>query len=188
MPNARCAAQVHETTPTPPRIGIIKMATSTIYAKQRLLQLYYELSNEEGTPVKHRRIVMRRMARGYAAYKQRQSRKKTLIIILILRLLLPSLCSPERHVWAQPRYADTFTHIMHTLNLSSMCIFNRSRQWWSYVVMQTFSDHDWLTNFRMGKSMFQHLCMRLAPRIQRQTLDFGKQYKCITMWLSLFGV
>ena len=49
------------------------------------------------------------------------------------------------------------------------CLY-RSVEWWNNVVLQTFTftDADWLENFRMGKSTFYYLCEKLRPFIERK--------------------
>lgn len=49
-----------------------------------------------------------------------------------------------------------------------MCLLYRSLEWWNTVVLQTFTDDDWLENFRMSKSTFYFLCEKLRPCIERK--------------------
>ncbi|XP_046382336.1 protein ALP1-like [Ischnura elegans] len=41
----------------------------------------------------------------------------------------------------------------------------RSGHWWEVVVSQHFDESDWLSNFRMSKCTFEHLCLILEPKL-----------------------
>ena len=49
----------------------------------------------------------------------------------------------------------------------SILMFNRSRMWWNRVVLQTFSESDWIVNFRVSKDSFNFICSKLEPVIKR---------------------
>ena len=44
----------------------------------------------------------------------------------------------------------------------------RSSTWWEQVVNLTFTEQDWLENFRMSCSTFLYLCDELWSSIERQ--------------------
>ena len=46
----------------------------------------------------------------------------------------------------------------------------QSAHWWEHIVKETFSDHDWMENFRMNRTTFDYLCTKLAPVIERQRI------------------
>ena len=47
---------------------------------------------------------------------------------------------------------------------------HRSSHWWDFVIMETFSSHDWLTNFRMNKETYLYLCEQLRLALKKNTL------------------
>ena len=55
------------------------------------------------------------------------------------------------------------------------------------MVLQTSTDHDLLTNFRMTKSTFQYLCTKLNAQIERKTTKLRLAIQvnhrvAITLW------
>ena len=64
---------------------------------------------------------------------------------------------------------------------------DRSSRWWDYVVMETFSSHDWIQNFWMSKETFLYLCNQLQPRILYKDTALRKAISverrvAITLW------
>ena len=67
-----------------------------------------------------------------------------------------------------------------------MCIF-RSDNWWNFIVLETFTDHDWIENFRVSRETFGYICQQLRPLIMRQNTRFRQaisveQRVGITLW------
>ena len=63
----------------------------------------------------------------------------------------------------------------------------RSSLWWTDIVQKTFSDRDWLENFRMRHSTFLYLCEELRPLIGREDTQMRKsvpvdQRVGMTLW------
>ena len=63
----------------------------------------------------------------------------------------------------------------------------RCSLWWDYVAMETFSDHDWIQNFRMRKETFLYICDQLRPFIQHEDTQLRKavcveKRLAITLW------
>ena len=55
------------------------------------------------------------------------------------------------------------------------------------MVLQTFTDHDWLTNFKMTKSTFQYHCTKLNSQIERKNTKLRPAIQvnhrvAITLW------
>ena len=48
--------------------------------------------------------------------------------------------------------------------------FTKSTYWWDDIVMNTFSEEDWMENFRVSKLTFDYLCTQLIPLIKRTVL------------------
>ena len=67
-------------------------------------------------------------------------------------------------------------------------IFNdRSDYWWSHIVLFTFSNNDWLENFRMSQNTFDLLCSALEPNISKRKTRMReplpvKKRVAITLW------
>ena len=45
---------------------------------------------------------------------------------------------------------------------------HRSNTWWDNIVLNSFTDQDWLNNFRISRQTFLYLCDKLSSRLQRQ--------------------
>ena len=43
----------------------------------------------------------------------------------------------------------------------------RCGDWWTHIVLETFSRRDWIENFRMSQETFQYVCEQLKPSIRR---------------------
>ena len=59
--------------------------------------------------------------------------------------------------------------------------------WWNRVVLETFTEQDWLEKFRMSRSTFQFLCEKLKSSIERQDTQFRRALcvehrVAITLW------
>ena len=66
-------------------------------------------------------------------------------------------------------------------------LHHRSVFWWEHIVLRTFTDQDWVENFRLSWKSFYCLCEQLKPLIQRQNTRL-RQAVCvehrvaITLW------
>lgn len=63
----------------------------------------------------------------------------------------------------------------------------RSDHWWCDIVMRTFTDRDWLENFRMSKETFNYLCHQMSTSLRRQDTVFRKAISvekrvAVTLW------
>jgi len=54
------------------------------------------------------------------------------------------------------------------VNQLPFSIVPRSDQWWSEIVLRTFTERDWVENFRMSKETFTYLCQQLSSRLGRK--------------------
>ncbi|XP_053186639.1 uncharacterized protein LOC128369588 [Scomber japonicus] len=62
----------------------------------------------------------------------------------------------------------------------------RSDEWWK-VVVPTFSDEQWVQNFRMSKETFAYLCQRVQPALEKQDTNYRlcvplQQRVAIAVW------
>ncbi len=62
----------------------------------------------------------------------------------------------------------------------------RSDEWWK-VVVPTFSEEQWLKNFRMSKETFLYLCQRVQPAMEKQDTNYRlcvplQQRVAIAVW------
>ncbi len=69
----------------------------------------------------------------------------------------------------------------------------RSCYWWDDVVLGTFTSDDWLTNFRMSKSTFDYVCLKLSPHIGKSDTVMRKAIEpkkrvALTLWFLATGV
>ena len=59
--------------------------------------------------------------------------------------------------------------------------------WWNRVVLQTFSESDWIVNFRVSKDSFNFICSKLEPVIKRMDTRLRRAISvehrvAITLW------
>ena len=62
-----------------------------------------------------------------------------------------------------------------------------SLSWWDKIVLETFSERDWIENFRVSKNTFHYLCNKLRPHIERQKTRLRRSIcvehrAAITLW------
>ena len=50
----------------------------------------------------------------------------------------------------------------------SIWMKTRSSDWWEIIVMEEFTESDWLENFRMGRDTFIYVCNQLRPYIKKK--------------------
>ena len=67
-------------------------------------------------------------------------------VAFIVFLLVATSQTVDRHIWVK----------------------NRSSDWWNRIVMLSFTESDWLGNFRMGKDTFMYVCNQLRSHIERK--------------------
>jgi len=66
----------------------------------------------------------------------------------------------------------------------------RSSRWWERIVLETFTDQQWVENFRMTKETFEMLCDLLEDHLKprenafRDALDVKKQVAITLYWLG----
>ena len=63
----------------------------------------------------------------------------------------------------------------------------RSESWWSEVVLKTFTERQWIENFRMSHRTFLHLCDQLHPKLFRSDTHYRmaipvKKRVAIALW------
>ena len=65
-----------------------------------------------------------------------------------------------------------------------------SSHWWDRIVLETFTEEQWVANFRMKKETFDFLCSKLEPTLAaeeinvRKPLDVQKQVAVALYWLA----
>ena len=74
------------------------------------------------------------------------------------------------------------------LNPRSVWAFPRSSDWWQYVVLANFGQHDWMENYRMSRETFPYLCNQLRPVIMKQNTRLRRPIStecrvAITLWV-----
>ena len=82
--------------------------------------------------------------------------------------------------------ASTLTSQLHIER--SICVKERSSDFWDYIVNRTFNQNDWYENFRMGKETFEYLCNELKVYIEKKDTWLHqaipvKLRLAITVWL-----
>ena len=64
---------------------------------------------------------------------------------------------------------------------------HKSNIWWDNIVLSSFTDQDWLNNFRISRQAFLYLCDKLSSRLQRQDIVMRccisvQKHVAITLW------
>lgn len=99
--------------------------------------------------------------------KQRSSRRKVILVLLVTTALLHAFNTRLPHeVWSLPR----------------------SSVWWEEIVCKSFSERDWILNFRVSRETFLYICAQLQGEISRQDTVFRKAVSVqkrvdITLWV-----
>ena len=66
----------------------------------------------------------------------------------------------------------------------------RSTDWYDRIVLQTFTDEQWVENFRMRRQTFNEVCRILEPDLSpkdstvRDAIDVQKQVAVTLYWLA----
>ena len=66
----------------------------------------------------------------------------------------------------------------------------RSSDWYDRIVLQTFTDEQWVENFRITRQTFNKVCRVLEPDLSpmentvRNALDVQKQVALMSYWLA----
>ena len=68
----------------------------------------------------------------------------------------------------------------------------RNNDWWEQVVQSTFTEQDWLDNFRMSQSTFNYVCDELRSTIEKQDTIMRKAVStekrvAIALWFLATG-
>ena len=94
-----------------------------------------------------RRVHRLRQLRA-VEYRQRRSRSTFLLLTLLTTCLLQQCIARPRQLWTEIRSGCRAIIIFIIYYTLFSLLLYRSKTWWEYVVLQTFSDSDWLANFR----------------------------------------
>ena len=99
---------------------------------------------------------------------------KALYILLVLYILYLSWIMLSLVLWCS-----------YYQCLSMICY--RSYHWWHQIVLRTFTDRDWIENFRMSHETFTYLCQQLSTALRRQDTTMRKaisveQRLAVTLW------
>ncbi|KAL1250552.1 hypothetical protein QQF64_018348 [Cirrhinus molitorella] len=76
--------------------------------------------------------------------------------------------------------------VQGSLQTPSVWTFNRASKWWD-VIVPSFTNTQWLENFRMSEETFIHLCNKLRPVMERRDTNFHvcvplKKRVAIVLW------
>ena len=99
--------------------------------------------------------LARKRRRAQAQKKRILARKQAqqrLFFVLMMSLVAFNVSSPARSIWVK----------------------ERSSYWWNYIVSETFSDSDWLDNFRMSQATFIYVCNELRSTIEKSDTEMRK--------------
>ena len=104
------------------------------------------------------------------AFARRQAQERAVFFLLIATVTLTSRVSPSRMLWMKERNND----------------------WWEQVVQSTFTEQDWLDNFRMSQSTFNYVCDKLRSTIEKQDTIMRKAVStekrvAIALWFLATG-
>ena len=105
--------------------------------------------------------------------------------------MLPNLCYSQVYsvVLGQNGLCQglSYSNFEHNSILLQWHTLYRTKGWWENVVLLTFTDYDWLQNFRMKRSTFEYLCAQLQPVIQRHNTHLRRAISvrhrvAVTLW------
>ena len=105
----------------------------------------FMLETSSPQAISRRRKAMAARARMRRVFRQRQA-QQSILFTFTLSICLLNCLSTTRTIWAK----------------------ERSSFWWEYIVNNTFTSHDWITNFRMSRATFMYVCNRLRPLITKK--------------------
>ena len=108
-------------------------------------------STTERAALGRRRDRVDRLRRMRMFYEE-QSRQRMMFVMLLSMAAATTSLTACRSLWAK----------------------ERSTHWWDTIVNGTFSDADWLENFRMSRQTFAYLCNELRPRLSRSDTNLRK--------------
>ena len=84
--------------------------------------------------------------------------------------------------------------ICRTTFLVSIPLVFRCDDWWTHIVLETFSRRDWIDNFRMSRQTFHYLCDQLEPALRHSDTRLRRaisveRHVAVTLWcLATFKV
>ena len=85
--------------------------------------------------------------------RRRQSQRRAVLILIVTSLLLEIVGSRmPRTIW----------------------MYERSAHWWNQIVLETFTDSDWLENFNVSRTTFVYLFRELEPVIAKKRTRFRR--------------
>ena len=69
-----------------------------------------------------------------------------------------------------------------------MWSYERSAHWWDHIALETFTEGDWLDNFRVSQATFLYICDKLKLEISKRDTRFRKAISvkrrvAITLWV-----
>ena len=107
--------------------------------------------------LKRKRRAAERLERVREERRRRRRaflRRQAMERLMFVALMTLSYCnlSPERTIWTK----------------------ERSSHWWEHVVKSTFTQQDWLQNFRMSQCTFMYLCHELRSSIEKSDTDMRR--------------
>ena len=122
--------------------------------------------NERMVRIRQQSVMRRRRF----ARKQAQERLMFFLMIATAYLYSHGVVSSTRMIWAK----------------------ERSTTWWEQVVNSTFTEQDWLENFRMSRTTFLYLCDELRSGIEKQNTVMRRAVStekrvAITLWFLATG-
>ena len=126
---------------------------------------FVNIMMQQSAVLRKKAILQRRKAamKRRKKFFKRQARER-MLFAMTLSLAMLSMWSSSRIVWTK----------------------ERSSQWWDRVVMGTFTNHDWLQNFRMSQETFLFICNELRS-LEKHDTDMRKaiplqQRIAIALW------
>ena len=109
------------------------------------------------------RSAIKSKQRKLQLYRRNRSFQRAIeVISLVEEMMYPRI---SRRTWMRPR----------------------SVEFWKDIVLHSFTNQDWLKNFRMSKATFDYLCNWLKPAIERKDTHLRKAISvkhrlAITLW------
>lgn len=101
------------------------------------------LSKKRAALAERRRVNRMKRFRLFAA---KQARERMLFALILTTAYSYTIIKPGKVLWSK----------------------ERSGVWWDEMVMNAFSESDWIDNFRVSRTTFIYLCNKIRTEIQKK--------------------
>lgn len=91
-------------------------------------------------------LAERRRMKRFRLFAAKQARERMLFALILTTAYSYTIIKPGKVLWSK----------------------ERSGVWWDEMVMNAFSESDWIDNFRVSRTTFIYLCNKIRTEIQKK--------------------